>query len=117
MLQSVQTSEIEEIKNGLNRLGLILSDIELNELDQKNVVFLEEIELSKLGSVFILASAVSAFFLGTTKRKVVFQDLPQGVRDSASGSGIPVYCWNFDSSQKRCLYLTFVDGKPAVCIY
>ncbi len=116
MTQSLQIPEINEIKNGLDRVGLTLSDFELHELNLGNTVFLEGIELGKLGSVFILASAASAVNSGKTTRRITFQDLPKQFHNSTCCSGLSIFCWNADSIGKRCLYLTFVDGKPAIHI-
>ena len=115
MLQSTPIPEIIEIKKGLNRLGLTLSESELHELELGNTVSLEGIGLSEIGSIFILASAVYAVNLGKTKAPITFRDLPKVVKDSACCSGISIYCWNSDSIEKRCLYLTLVGGNPAIC--
>lgn len=106
-----------EIKKGLDLLGLNLSDSELNEVEIGNTISLEDRNLSEIGSVFILAEALSATHLGKKKKKIRFQDLPQGVTDSGYYAGIPIYCWKENPQVKCCIYLTFLDGKPAVQTY
>jgi hypothetical protein len=60
--------EINELQKGLNRVGLTLSESELNELNIGNTISLEGMELSEIGSVFILASAISALNSGKPKK-------------------------------------------------
>lgn len=121
MVQSIakQTEilEINQLQKGLKLVGLMLSELEVKELNLGNIISLGGRDLSEIGSVFILASAISALNLGKGKKKITYEDLPKGVQDCASCSGITIYCWNSDlTSGKRCLYLTLVDGKPAIRI-
>lgn len=112
--QPTEILEINQLQNGLNRVGLTLSESELNDLNIGSTISLESMELSEIGSVFILASAISAVNLGKPKKPITFRDLPQVFEESACCCGLPIYCWNSDFLGKRCLYLTLVDGKPAV---
>jgi hypothetical protein len=114
MSQPDHTTDINELKKGLQRVGLSLSEAELAELNFGNIISLEKMELGTIGSLFILASATSAFNLGKRKQPIAFQDLPQTTQGYQECSGIPVYCWRTDCAAKRCLCLTIVDGKPAV---
>jgi hypothetical protein len=91
---------------------LALSHSELNELESGKLVSLEDRSLGEIGAVFILASALAAANSG--KKTITFRDLPQAATDSGCCSGIPIYCWNSESSGKIYLCLTIVDGKPAI---
>lgn len=112
--QPTKILEINELQKGLKRVGLTLTESELSELNIGSTIPLEGMELSEIGSVFILASAISVLNLGKPKKPITFRELPQAFEESGC-CGIPIYCWNSDFLRKRCLYLTLVDGKPAVC--
>lgn len=114
MYKLTPTINNSEIKKVFNLLGLSLSDSELNEFQIGDKIFLENRTLGEIGSVFILAAALSAANLGKKKKKITFRDLDKAISESEYCSGIPVYCW-LDSSQKKCcIYLTLIDGKPAL---
>jgi hypothetical protein len=106
--------DIEQLEKGLQRVGLLLTEPEFNELNAGHIISLERMELGEIGSLFILASAASPLNLGRSKQPIAFQDLPKATQDCQGCSGIPLYCWDSDFIGKRCLYLTVVDGKPAV---
>ena len=114
MSELTQNLDIFAIQKGLNLLGLEISELELNELQCGNHISLEGRGLSEIGSFFILAAALSASNLGKAIKTITFRDLPKAATESTCCSGIPLYCWNSDQLGKRCLYLTLVDGKPAV---
>lgn len=115
--QPTEILEINQLEKGLNRIGLMLSKLEFNELNIGNTISLEGRTLSEIGSVFILASAVSAINLGKGNQNITYQDLPKAAPNCAYCSGIVIYCWNSDFIPgKRCLYLTSLDGKPAIRI-
>ncbi|NEQ86028.1 MAG: hypothetical protein F6K26_39875 [Moorea sp. SIO2I5] len=114
IFQSQQMPEVQQIKKGLNRLGLNASDPEIYELNLGNAISLESRELSEIGSVFIMASAVCPLNGRKPKKQITFGDLPKAVQESACCSGIPIYCWQSDEAGKRCLYLTVVNGHPAI---
>lgn len=116
MSELTSTPTMNEIDKGLHLLGLSLSEIELYELNIGQTISLETRSLAEIGSMFILAAALSAVNLGKTKKAVTFGDLPQIVNESANCPGIPIYCWISDILNKKCLYLTLVDGKPALRI-
>lgn len=99
-----------EIQKGFNLLGLKVSDIELNQLQHGNIVSLESRRLSEIGSVLILAEALSSLH---SVKNITFNDLPKVVTESLSCSGIPVHRWNDDILGKCYLLLTLLDGKPA----
>ncbi|AFZ56830.1 hypothetical protein H6G54_14880 [Anabaena cylindrica FACHB-243] len=99
-----------EIQKGFNLLGLKVSDIELNELQHGNIISLEDRRLSEIGSVLILAEALSSLH---SVKNITFKDLPEVVTESLTCSGIPVHRWNCDMLGKCYLMLTLVDGKPA----
>ncbi len=109
MSVSIQTTT-PEIQKGFNLLGLKVSDIELNELQHGNTVSLESRRLSEIGSVLILAEALSSLH---SVKNITFKDLPKVVTESLSCSGIPVHRWNDDILGKCYLLLTLLDGKPA----
>lgn len=100
--------ESSEIQKGINLVGLKISESELNELNG-NTISLEGRNLSEIGSVFILASALSAV---NSVKAITFRDLPK-VFISSSCCGGSIYSWNSDLLGKCCLLLTLVDGKPA----
>ncbi|MFN6571681.1 hypothetical protein [Dendronalium sp. ChiSLP03b] len=102
--------ETPEIQKGFNLLGLKVSDIELNELKHGNTVSLESRRLSEIGSVLILAEALSSLH---SVKNITFKDLPKVVTESTNCSGIPVHRWNDDILGKCYLLLTLVDGQPA----
>ena len=64
--------ETQEIKNALTRVGLNISETEVNQILQQQRFSLEDRKLSELGSLFILASAVSATKFGKTKKHLTF---------------------------------------------
>ena len=109
------STDIKEIKLGLSRLGLNLSDAEFNDINLGNSISLDGINLSEIGSIFIMASAIAGVSGNHSKKKpITFGDLPKLVKESSCCSGISIHCWRSDSQKKRCLHLTLIDGKPAV---
>lgn len=115
MSHSTQNSEIGEIKKGINRLGLTLSEAEINEIKLGKNISLESRCLSEIGSLFILASAISAVNLGRNNKNITFEDLPEAVNDYPTCTiGIPIYSWNSKVLGKCILYLTLVNGKPGI---
>lgn len=106
--------EIQELQKGLYRVGLKLSESEVNELNVGNIVSLKTLGLGEIGSVFILAAAVCHCKLSKDKKPITFQDLPTVGQDYNCCAGIPIYCWESDSFGKRCLHLTLIDGLPAL---
>lgn len=115
LAQPKQNLEIDQLQNGLGRIGLRLSETEVNELNIGNIITLEKMELDKIGSIFILASAIFASNLGNSKKSITFKDLPKSVRECGCCSGIPIYSWESESVPgKRYLYLTVVNSLPAV---
>lgn len=111
MSNLTQSLEISEIQKGINLLGLNISESELNELKSGNTISLEGRGLSEIGSVFILAEALSAVI---SVKTITFRDLPKILTESSRCSGIPIYCWSSELFGKCCLFLTLLDGKPAV---
>lgn len=97
-------------------LGLNLSESEIDELKLGNLVSLESRDLSEIGSLFILAEALSTTNLGNPKKKITFRDLHQSMKEPAHCSGIPIYRWEDEFKKICCIYLTLIDGKPAVHI-
>ncbi|TRU53160.1 MAG: hypothetical protein EWV91_02350 [Microcystis aeruginosa Ma_QC_Ca_00000000_S207] len=113
--------ESHELRRGINRIGLNLSDLELQALEQGNSVSLEGRGLSEIGSMFIMAAAVAAINLGKPRTLLKFSDLPTLVEpnippENANCPGIPIYCWLSDLDKKRCVYLTLTDSKPVLQI-
>jgi hypothetical protein len=111
--------ESHELRRGINRIGLNLSDLELQALEQGNSVSLESRGLSEIGSMFIMAAAVAAINLGKPRQPIKFSDLPtigdeNNCCQSSNCPGLPIYCWLSESDQKRCLYLSLTDGKPVL---
>ncbi len=109
-------NHINEIKKGLTLVGLNFSDSELQELQTEHIISLENKSLGEIGSLFILAAAISSINLGNPRRKITFRDLPQIVEDSTCSSGIPIHSWDDEILSKKCLYLTLVEGKPAISL-
>ncbi|ACC80692.1 hypothetical protein [Nostoc punctiforme] len=101
---------IPEIQKGFNLLGLNVSEFELNELQHGNTISLESRRLSEIGSVLILAEAISSL---NSVKNITLQDLPKVMTESLGCSGIPVHRWNDDTFGKCYLLLTLEDGKPA----
>jgi hypothetical protein len=93
------------LQRSLNLLGLNISESELDKLMSGNILSLEDRSLSEIGSVFILAEALSAI---NSVKSVTFQELLECC------PGISICCWNSDLFDNYCLLLTFVDGKPAL---
>ncbi len=109
------STEINEIKTGLSRLGLSLSEAELHDIHLGNSITLDSIDLSEIGSVFIMAAAIASLNGNHPKKKsITFGDLPKVVKESSCCSGIAIHCWLSDSQRKRSLYLTLIDSKPAM---
>jgi len=101
----------EEIQKGINLLGLNLSEFEMNELKLYKIVSLEGRRLSEIGSIFILAEALSA---RNSIKNVTFEKLLTVVVEPSSHTGIPVYCWHCKVLGKCCLLLTLIEGNPAI---
>lgn len=101
------------ISKGANLLGLTLSGSEMNELQSGNHISLADRSLSEIGSLFIMVSALADVNTGKAKSNVTLGDLPKSITGSQSSSGVPIYCWE-SNSQKMCLYLTMVNGLPAI---
>ena len=113
-----QKISINNFHKSLNLLGLSLSDSEVNELTSGNTVSLESRSLGEIGSLFILASALSASNFGKAKKTITFKDLPQVASEFPGCSGIPISSWNLESPLGKCfLYLTLADNKPALRTY
>ena len=72
---------MEELEKGLQRVGLSLSEPELRQLSFGHIISLEKMELSTIGTLFLLASAASALNLGHIKKPIAFQDLPKATQD------------------------------------
>lgn len=118
MSELTSTLVNSEIHKGFHLLGLNLSDAELQEFQMSNTLLLENLSLSEIGLIFIMGAAMAACNLGKVKKTITFRDLQQSSTDSARYSGIPIYSWDCDALEQSCsyLYLTFVDGKPALRI-
>lgn len=108
--------DISTIQKGLNYIGLKLSDSELNELQSGNPISITSRGLGEIGSIFILAAAVSTWNSGNIKKTIAFQDLRKVLTDSAPCSGLPIYCWDSSSASKCCLYLNLLNGVLTVRI-
>lgn len=113
MSNTTQNREICQIQKGINLLGLNLSESEFNELELGNTISLAGRRLSEIGSIFILAEALSAL---QSVKNTTFQDLLKVVGEPSYYSGIPIYRWDSEILGNRCLLLTMLDGKPAVTI-
>jgi hypothetical protein len=111
MSELMQSLETHEVQKATKLLGLKISETELNELKSGNFISLENRGLSEIGSVFILAEALSNL---NSFNKITFRDLPEVITESSRCSGIPTYYWNSEHFGKCCLLLTIVDGKPAL---
>ena len=114
MSQSTLTAETSEIKKALQRFGLNISEAEVNLILQERQISLQGRGLSEIGSLFILASAISASSFGKPKRKFTFEDLPEKTSDVNACIGIPLYFWHSSSFGHCGLYLTLVNGKPGL---
>ncbi len=114
MSEAIPNLEIREIQKGINRLGLTLSEAEINDIKVGKNISLESRCLSEIGSLFILASAISAVSSGKKTNNITFKDLPEAVNNSPSCTGIPIYFWDSDALGKCALYLTLVNGKPGI---
>lgn len=101
-----------ELQKGLDLLGLNLSDQELQEFQVGLLVSLEDRGIGEIGSVLILAAAL-AKRAGHPFKTIPFRDLPKAAAETSACRGIPIHCWQ-EEQTKRCIYLTFVDGKPAI---
>lgn len=117
MSHPTQIPETIQIKQGLKRVGLDISETELQEILSGKPVSLETRCLSELGSLFILASAISQVTFGKKKKTITFGDLPEHITEIPSCQGIPLYSWTSDSLGQCCIHLTLVDGKPAIVTY
>jgi hypothetical protein len=100
----MQCIEISKIQKAIELLGLNLSDSELDELKSGNTISLESKGLSKVGSVLILAEAISKSSSGKTASD---QNLILVSSEPSGFCTIPVYYCNSDRLDKSCLYLTW----------
>ncbi len=116
MSHPTQIPETIQIKQGLKRVGLDISETELQEILSGKPVSLETRCLSEIGSLFILASAISTFTFGKKKKNITFGDL-ELLTEMPTSQGIPLYSWTSDSLGKCCLHLTLVGGKPRIVTY
>lgn len=114
MSQSTLIAETNEIRKALNRVGLNISDAEVNQILQEKQISLTGRDLSEIGSLFILASAISAINCGRPKKTLTFADLPEKIGDSIACMGVPLYFWHSDLLGRCGLYLTLVNGKPGI---
>lgn len=97
----------ESIHKVLNYLGLTLLEIELDELEAGNCVRLGGRNLSDLGSLFIIVSALLTKNLGkSNKPSITFHDLPQVNADSNYLVGVPIYSWT-DTVARHSLFFSF----------
>lgn len=109
-----QTEKLAKLEEVLAILGLQLSDSELNRLQDKKLVSLEGLTLADLGTVLILASAISSQKF--KQQNISFRDLLI-FNGTSNTIGIPLYCWeNKNSATKTYLRLTFFTGNPAIVI-
>lgn len=106
-------TEQKELEAILQKLGLDLSGSELNQLYCGQFVSLENLALADVGTIFILASAIANH--NFKRKNISFRDLLllSGTTDSF---GIPLYCWDNDTSAKYYLRLTFMEGVPMIVI-
>lgn len=104
----------QEIQKGLNRVGLTLSETELSQLKTESILSLGSRGLHEIGQIFILASAILPFELGQLKKKVTFEELFNKITDAAHSPGVPIYSWTSHSLQQYRLYLTLINGQPAL---
>lgn len=105
------STEAEEILKGTRCLGLKLSEHEIEMLLCGKIMSLEDRSLSELGSVFILAQALSKL---NSLNCTTFKDLLKVVVNFSNQPGLPIYCWNSEQREKCCLLLGFVDSKPSL---
>lgn len=101
-------SEITEIKKGFRCLGLEISESEINAIEMRKSISLQTRTLSEIGSLFILASAISALKLGQKSTSFTFQNLPY--------LRLPLYSWNCQYFGECCLFLTLINGNPEIII-
>ncbi|MDJ0697860.1 MAG: hypothetical protein QNJ49_04595 [Mastigocoleus sp. MO_167.B18] len=113
---AVSSDIAKELNKGLQLVGLNFSNSELHELQTQQIISIEDKSLSEIGSVFILAAAISSVNLGNPRHKFTFRDLLQEVDNSRCSSGIPIYSWEDESLIKKCLYLTVVKEKPVIIL-
>ena len=120
MVQGISQSDVmldsQELKKGLKRIGLTLSDSEIDQLNLGYSISLESMELGVVGSAFVLASAIFSQNFGKRKKPVTFRELPETLENCSGFSGIPIYCWMSELSQKLCLCLSINQGIPALQI-
>ncbi|WP_208346138.1 hypothetical protein [Aetokthonos hydrillicola] len=91
LLESVN---VQELLKGANLLGLNISESELNQLQSGSILSLEGRGLGEIGSIFILAEALSKM---NSVKNVTFEDLRKVIPHSSHGCGIPIYCWQCDN--------------------
>jgi len=108
MILSKDTCQIE---SALTRIGVKLTELQLENLKEGLPVSLEHLSLGEIGSIFILAAAVSAINLGQSKTRITFSDLPRAIPGCSNCAGLPIYCWLVDEFTKYSLYLTLMEGK------
>lgn len=105
-----QSIDLQELQRSLELLGVNLTELELNELYFQKIVSLEGKSLSEIGSLFILASALSKSYYN--KKNVTFGDLPKSTSEFSLCFGIPICSVNLKSSpDKLHVYLCLIKGK------
>lgn len=109
--------EISELKKALDRIGLVLSESQFNDLNMGKTILLENIAISQIGSVLIIASAIFATNQSLDKTYITFKDLHKKFHDCSSCQGIPLCCCKCEfTDQIHCVYLNFINGIPALKI-
>ncbi|MFM6279831.1 MAG: hypothetical protein ACKN9K_15915, partial [Dolichospermum sp.] len=108
---------IAQLQQQLNGIGLVLSESQFSDLNRGKIVLLEDLELSQLGSIFIMAAAFFAKNQTIDKTAITFKDLPKKAHDCSSCPGIPLCCCPCQfTEQIHCVYLSFINGIPALKI-
>lgn len=109
-----RTEGLKKIEQALGILGLKISDSQLNRLYDEKLLSLEYLTLSDLGTLLLLANAISSHKF--EQKTYCFRDLLI-LNKNSNFLGIPLYCLSTQSSSKKTyLRLTFLAGNPAIVI-
>lgn len=111
MYKQEQSLETHQVEKAIQLLGLQISENELDKLKFGNAISLEHRSLSEIGSIFILAEALAAT---NSVKNITFSYFEKVAVESSHCSGISFYSWNSELFGQCCLFLTLIDGKPAV---
>lgn len=106
MIKIAQDLKVDDIQKIGDLIGLSFSESELKMLATGNFVSLKSRGLSEIGSVLILAEALSNVMSASMSDSL---KISEDSGESIYSSEVPIYCWKARNLTKHCLFLTVSD--------